>query len=236
MQQKTIYDLGANNGSNIPYYLKKADLVVAVEANPVLSREIETQFCDEIRAGRLVIESCVLTAGDLPEEVTFYLHRTNHVLSQFPRPDESELPQFDEITLRAYSIRQLISKWGAPHYVKIDLEHYDTEILKSMFSHGIFPPFISAEVHSIKPFCAMVANGGYDNFKLVDGRSVSEIFKDHEIQTQNGSETYSFPFHSAGPFGEDVPGGWMTADNFFDVLTGSGLGWKDIHATNVPKG
>jgi hypothetical protein len=31
---KIIYDLGANNGDDIPYYLLKADTVVAVEANP----------------------------------------------------------------------------------------------------------------------------------------------------------------------------------------------------------
>jgi hypothetical protein len=44
---------------------------------------------------------------------------------------------------------------------------------------------------------------------------------------------YSFPFHSAGPFGNDVDGAWMTGDNFLRVLALEGLGWKDIHATNT---
>ncbi len=44
-----IYDLGANNGDDIPYYLRKADKVIAVEANPILSQEIEDRFPDDIK-------------------------------------------------------------------------------------------------------------------------------------------------------------------------------------------
>jgi hypothetical protein len=36
LDRKVIHDIGANNGDDIPYYLKKADIVVAVEADPVL--------------------------------------------------------------------------------------------------------------------------------------------------------------------------------------------------------
>ena len=32
--KKIIYDFGAARGENIPYYLLKSDLVVAVEADP----------------------------------------------------------------------------------------------------------------------------------------------------------------------------------------------------------
>jgi predicted RNA methylase len=39
-----IYDFGANVGSNLGYYLAKADRVVAVEANPALCRAIEERF------------------------------------------------------------------------------------------------------------------------------------------------------------------------------------------------
>ena len=43
---------------------------------------------------------------------------------------------------------------------------------------------------------------------------------------------YSFPYHSAGPFGDDVDGPWVTPDDFVRVLALEGFGWKDIHATN----
>lgn len=58
--RKIIYDLGANNGDEIPYYLKKADTVVAVEANPVLCDQIRDRFAVQIAEGRLFVEGCVL--------------------------------------------------------------------------------------------------------------------------------------------------------------------------------
>ena len=44
---KIIYDFGAHNGNDIPYYLTKADKVVAVEANPGLAAQIKERFKDE---------------------------------------------------------------------------------------------------------------------------------------------------------------------------------------------
>ena len=41
--KKIIYDLGAGDGSNIPYYLLKADTVVAVEANSRLCQIIKNK-------------------------------------------------------------------------------------------------------------------------------------------------------------------------------------------------
>ena len=46
--KKIIYDLGAGDGSNIPYYLLKADTVVAVEANPRLCQIIKNKMTPTI--------------------------------------------------------------------------------------------------------------------------------------------------------------------------------------------
>lgn len=42
--KKVIYDFGSNNGDDIPYYLEKSDLVVAVEANASLCEQIEAKL------------------------------------------------------------------------------------------------------------------------------------------------------------------------------------------------
>lgn len=231
--QKVIYDLGSNNGDDIPYYLLKCDLVVAVEANPILCKHIEARFSDAIQDGRLVVENYVLDTGQSQGKVSFYIHRTNHVLSQFPRPQASELASFEEISVPAMSLTRLIGIHGAPYYVKIDLEHIDHLILADLFAHHIYPPYISAESHHIDVFTSLVALGGYRAFKLVDGPTVSTRYRQHDISTAQGMQKYSFPNHSAGPFGSDINGPWMSPDHFFGVLGVVGLGWKDIHATNV---
>jgi hypothetical protein len=75
--------------------------------------------------------------------------------------------------------------------------------------------------------------GQYKAFKLFDGDSVSEIYKDHKISTISGSVDYSFPNHSSGPFGNDINGPWLSASSLFQELAKVGLGWRDIHVSNV---
>jgi FkbM family methyltransferase len=228
--KKIIYDVGSNNGDDIPYYLMKGDMVVAIEANPVLCEDIRRRFADEIRAGRLILESCVVTVDEGLTEVDFYLHNTNHVLSQLPVPSEAVLGQFAQIKLPSKSILSIIRSHGSPYYIKIDIEHYDVPLLKAIFAAGLHPPYISAEAHSLEVFLTLAVDGSYNSFKMVDGYSVSRIYADCLIDSRI---KYSFPSHSAGPFGGDIHGEWMTADNFFRLLAFAGLGWKDIHATNI---
>lgn len=231
MKKKIIYDFGSNNGDDIPYYLLKSDLVIAVEANPALCGHIKNRFKEQISKGNLIIENCVLNVGDSSEKIDFYIHKTNHVLSQLPKPVETD--KFEKVVLPSKNVIELIRKYGDPHYIKIDIEHYDHIILRALFDNKIMPPYISSESHTIDVFTCLVALGKYNSFKLVDGASVSSRYKDCNISINTGTMKYSFPHHSAGPFGNDISGSWMTANNFYRLLAFVGLGWKDIHASNI---
>jgi FkbM family methyltransferase len=227
---KIIYDVGSNNGDDIPYYLIRGDIVVAVEANPVLCEGIRQRFANEIQQGRLFVESCVVTADESRGNVDFFVHDTYHVMSQFGVPDNDVLDHYTKIRLPSKSIQSIIQAHGAPHYVKIDIEHYDAPLLQAIFKAGIYPPYISAEAHSLDVFLALAQEGGYKAFKLVDGYFVPRDYADFTIDS---GARYSFPFHSAGPFGNDIHGAWMTSENLFKLLAFAGLGWKDIHASNI---
>lgn len=231
--KKIIYDFGSNNGDDIPYYLMKSDLVVAVEANPILCDLIKSRFGDQISSGRLIVENCVLCTYDSLEPVDFFVHKVDHVRSQFPRPDNQN--DFEKVSLPSKNVTQIIRKHGSPWYIKIDIEHYDQVILRELFVNNIMPPYISSESHSIEVFALMVALGKYNAFKLVDGLAVESRYRNCNISTNQGITRYSFPYHSAGPFGPDISGPWMTRDNFFRVLGIVGLGWRDIHATNIDR-
>lgn len=229
-ERRVIYDFGSNNGDDIPYYLLKSDLVVAVEANPSLAGKIEARFAAEIEAGRLAVENCVLSDMPGTDPVPFYVHKKNHVLSTFPRPADDKIAEFQQISLHPRTPSSIVREYGAPHYIKIDIEHFDAKILRELFANSIKPPYISAEIHHIEVFAILVAAPEYRSFKLVDGRSVNVKYADHTVESVKGPTAYSFPFHSAGPFGDDIEGPWMDADDMFRILGKSGLGWKDIHA------
>lgn len=231
--KRIIYDFGANNGDDVPYYLKKADVVVAVEANPVLSRNIEERFSGEIQEGRLRVENCVLVGEGYDAKVYFYLHKRHHVLGQFPEPDKNVIADYEKILLPSQSVMQLLHKHGPPYYIKIDIERSEEIILRELFKNGVRPPYVSAESHSIGVFALLAGLGEYTAFKLVDGATVAEKYRNHSICVGGGQELYSFPSHSAGPFGDDIAGDWMNADDLFHLLAKKKLGWKDIHATNL---
>lgn len=231
--RRIIYDLGANDGADIPYYLKKGDVVVAVEANPALCRGMEELFAAEIRGGRVFVESCVVTAGGEAPEVPFYLHKRYAVLGQFPEPEATVRGDYNRVVLPSQPLMEILGKHGAPYYIKIDIEGFDDVLLEELFRNGVRPPYISAESHNVRVFALLVGMGGYSAFKLVDGASVGKKYKDHAIRVKGGQERYSFPPHSAGPFGEDLAGEWMNAEELFHALAKGGLGWKDIHATSL---
>ena len=229
-----IYDFGMNNGDDVEYYLFKADRVVGVEANADLCELVRKRFAKEIDAGRLTVLNVALSEEASARPLTFYIHKTNHVLSQLPEPDENIRDEFEAVTVPCRTPSSIVREFGRPLYIKIDIEHYDHNVLRELFASRIYPPEISAESHSVAIFACLVEHG-YKSFSLVDGQTVSEKYGSATIKTATGHKSYSFPDHSAGPFGDDIQSPWEDADSFLQTLAAAGLGWKDIHASRVPR-
>jgi FkbM family methyltransferase len=232
-QVKTIYDIGANNGDDIPYYLKKAGKVVAIDANPVLCESINSRFADEIAQGRLSVVNCVVTNHSDPGMVPFYVHKTDSGHSQFGEPAVHEAADFEVIRVPACTPLELIQKHGTPHYIKIDVEGHDHVVLEALFRAGIRPPFISAECHSLGVFWTMAHLGGYKSFNLLDAGMVESVYGECRIMGLSGPTIHRFERFSAGPFGHDLRGSWMRPGKFFQLLSATGLGWRDVHASSV---
>ena len=232
-QPKTIYDIGSNNGDDIPYYLLKADIVVAVEANPSLCDQISSRFAREIESGRLHLVNAALTNTD-QTFIDFYIHNKHHVLSSLA-PDPRHQDDYTKQEVNAVNVINLVDRYGSPYYFKIDVEGYDQQILDSLHSNSIKPSYISAESHKIGIFAVLSEEMNYQSFKIVDGRSVSAVYKKTLFYSPvlDKMVAYSFPRHSAGPFGNDIFGEWMDKSTLLRVLSMQGLGWKDIHASAI---
>lgn len=232
-QRRIIYDIGSNNGDDIPYYLLKAESVVAVEANPSLCNHISSRFSREIDSGRLSLVNAALV--DTEEKfVDFYVHQKHHVLSTL-NPGERHEDEYLKQQVNAVNIAHLVERYGHPYYVKIDVEGFDRQILASLHAHSIKPAYVSAESHKIGVFALLSEEMNYQSFKLVDGRSVGAVYKQTLFHSPilNKMVAYSFPHHSAGPFGNDIFGEWMDKSTLLRYLSLYGLGWRDIHASAV---
>jgi FkbM family methyltransferase len=237
MIKKIIYDLGCHNGSNIPYYLMKADLVVVADANPKLCQIIKNNFKKEIHQKRLVVENCIISHEKSGNKIFFYIADQMDVCSTlYPetelyfRGKRIQKTDYTKIEIVTKNILDLINLYGEPFYIKIDLEHYDHIILKEIFINNIKPNYISAECHNIEVFNLMTDNKSYNYFKIVKGSALKS--EKYIIKNLCGLQiNYEFPPHSAGPFGEDIKGTWLPKDLFkIDFFLKGGPSWVDIHA------
>jgi FkbM family methyltransferase len=234
--EKVIYDFGANEGSNLPYYLARADRVVAVEANPKLVSLLRDRFAGEISSGHLVVEPVAVSDGT-SDDHEFYIHKKDSGWSQIDTPSEEKIRNFTKISVESVAGVDLVSKYGEPHYMKLDLEGYDSVLLRHLFSHDIRPRYLSAEFHKASVFTTIYEEGCYEWFKLVEGnRSRGSSYSTQNPGSNGRLERVAHPKEGAGPFGEEVPGPWVVGRNFFHALGLAGIGWRDIHATLDPTG
>lgn len=232
---KVIWDIGASKGEDLPYYLLKAETVIAFEANPDLCRQLSENFKREIDAGRLVVVQKVIVAhSESGSVVPFYLSKIGPGLSQFPVPESSKMPDFTKTYLPSITVQEMLDTYPAPDYVKSDIENYDHVILNEFFSVGSFPRWISAEIHDFNVFLELIK--GYSRFKIVDGLSVCSKYAQCSITLIDESQRwYSFPYCSSGPMGDDIDGDWISAWSMYRKLLTEGTGWKDLHATRPRK-
>lgn len=230
-EKPLVYDLGMNQGRNLPYYLAKGCRVVAVEAAPNLVSAARERFRDAIVAGDLIVLNVGVAAADGVGE--FYLNSEDTVHSSFVKP-AAWGPEWSVVEIPTRPVSKLIEEYGAPWFLKIDVEGYDGVVLRELMTAGVRPPSMSAEAHSIDVICALIALG-YDEFQLINGRDIGTSISRREITTVDGRKVpYLFPRHAAGPFGDDLPGPWLSAEAAMYQWLGRraffGRGWIDVHA------
>ena len=146
---------------------------------------------------------------------------------------EFGIENYNRVIVPAKSVVSIILEHGAPHYIKIDIEGMDIVVLRSLFDNEIYPPYLSAELQSFEVYYLLAQSKMYRSFKLVDGETVSEKYASTDISTKGGQIQWQFPYHSAGPYGNDIHGKWYSIDAMHVYLAHVGFGWKDLHVSSV---
>lgn len=223
-------DFGAHNGADLGYYLQKARTVVAVEANPRLCNQIRQEYGDQIQEGRLFLEEKAVVAYKKLETIGLWLS-ADDAKSSIVKPHEYH-NDFTRVAVASISLEELFAKYGTPDYLKVDLEHYDSEILQALNGAASLPPALSVEAQKIDILDRLHGIGEYASFKIVRGKSISGRFENFRFLGFDGNlRSFSFPWHSAGPLGEDLPGEWFDYIDAGKILKMVGPGWIDIHAS-----
>jgi FkbM family methyltransferase len=227
-----VYDVGMNNGDDSAYYLAKGLRVVGIDANPHCCASCEIRFAREITLGLMTVVNVGIGADQGRQD--FFVNTSKDRISTFlPEKfaDKEWAPKdWEQVTVSVERLSAVIAKYGAPHFIKLDIEHLDNVALLDLQAAAIRPPFLSAEAHSVdvhSSLCGM----GYEKFKVVSGFEVADRFSDVAVLHADGTRLpYGFEYESSGPFGDDLPGPWLDADTALAELRQRNFDWVDLHA------
>jgi FkbM family methyltransferase len=232
-----IYDVGMNNGDDTAYYLSRGHRVVAVEAVPEFVEAGRARFFQQIASGQVIIlnvaiaEECGYSDFWVCDEVKEW----SSLYKQLAGRDDKK---HHKIIVRASTFREILTKHGCPHYLKIDIEASDRLCLSAL-QESALPQFISVESEcggnkslTAREYLAIIEKMqgcGYNRFKLVNQHTLVPVnrstLKDvfdssYRDATRAGIEQrckWRFPEGSSGPFGNDIPGPWMECSEATDV-------------------
>jgi FkbM family methyltransferase len=226
------YDVGANNGDDTAYYLRKGYKVVAIEPNPKLIGDMDVRFQTEIKAGHLILENCAVS--NRSGEIDFYTNIGNDVLSTLTAPTKDVKPKWATSKVHCEKLSKIVSRYGYPHLVKIDVEGEDALVVEDLREQKIIPNYISVECHDAYPLL-FLGLMGYTKFALVNCAKVGHPVVETRIHTVNKQiRKHKFLPHSSGPIGNDLGTDWCDLD---DILMRFSLrhklqpgGWFDVHA------
>jgi len=215
-----IFDLGAHKGEDTQYYLSRGFNVVAVEANPMLTKKLHETFQQQIAENRLVIVEAAISDAET-DYVTFYDNETSSVwgtvVKNFNDRNHSMGATSREIQVPTIKMKELFQKYGVPYYIKIDIEGMDLYALKQMTNEKYKPKYISIESEKVN-FSKLVEEFeileslGYRKFKIVQQATVHKQ-KIPQDSIESAQTEYKFQRGSSGMFGSDLPGIWLSKQN-----------------------
>lgn len=235
---RIIFDLGMNNGDDTAHYLAQGFAVVAVEANPALCEKAARRFQTAIAERRLTILNAAI--AESAGEATFYVNLDNdHWSSLDIGWAGRDASRCREIKVRCVTLAGLFAEFGVPLYLKVDVEGVDLAVLEQLRGQTLLPLYTSVEDCRFGfQFIDILKSCGYDGFKLLDQSTVGDM-----VDRTSG---LPFPRGASGPFGDDVPGDWLTYAEMVAHYSstvrdrdGKRLAprthWWDIHCTKLGK-
>lgn len=232
---KLIFDVGMHVGQDTAFYLAKGFHVLALEANPLLVKEAALRFKREIEEQRLTILN--IGVGDKEGVFPFYVNAQYSEWSSFDRETGSRGACREVIQVPMMPFDELLKRYGVPYYLKIDIEAYDFIVLKRLALVSGRPRYVSVE-NGLPSMLSHLVEMGYSRFKFINQADVPRI--QCPVPAKEGKDIpWVFPFGASGPFGEDTPGEWKSAEKILVDIKAywdnpqrdpNIHGWYDLHA------
>lgn len=235
-----IFDLGMHHGLDTDFYIRKGFRVVALEANPELCARARWKFADQISSGKLTIVEAALSEHE-GGEIAFYINNEKDDWSSL-RKDWAEKGGHQSVcvTVPSTTLGQLLQAYGAPHYLKCDIEGADLLFTEQLKAGRYRPNFVSVEAIAAEQL-ENLRDAGYRRFALIN-QALNFSATPPEPPLEGRFADVRFNGFMSGLFGKELPPEvWLDYDEclvryeLFQTLKKKdrtlGYGWLDFHAS-----
>jgi FkbM family methyltransferase len=215
--ENLIFDIGMHKGEDTDFYLKKGFRVIGVEANPVLSEYCIQRFQNACQTGQLVVVSKAV-AEHGGGTVDFYVNKRFSIWGTADRDwmvrNQKLGAESDVIQVPSVRMDDLLSQYGIPYYMKVDIEGLDHVCISTLVSQTDKPSYVSVETHAYSyaetlKLLTLLSAAGYTRFKIVSQTGVANQICPHPAR-EGAYVDARFPADASGLFAKELPGRWLT--------------------------
>ena len=170
---KLIFDIGANHGefSQKCFNDFKDIKIVAVEANSSLVEKLKIRFFNK---NITVLDNLMSTNSG--EEIDFYLNDSADTISTASKfwitnsRFSNNYKWSNSVKKISLNIDDLVSRYGKPNLIKVDVEGYELEVIKGMtqkYSEICFE-WSEEQYQEANDICQYLQSIGYTEFGFID--------------------------------------------------------------------
>lgn len=235
-----VVDVGANNGDDSDYYLRKGFRVLAIEADPELAKFLRRRFERQMEESLYHVANVAVTDSD--RVITFYRNTRSEWSSTRKNTKATKTNSHQVMEVAGTTLGKLLQPFDKIHYVKTDIEGAELEAVRSLSSVAARVEYFSFELNpDWQAILELLAGYGYERFKLI--RQGRDHLQPPPQPAREGEYVdVQFTGNMSGTFGRELPGEWMTmaaiveailaCNNAMRARTANGQpsGWYDIHA------
>lgn len=211
--RQVIFDIGLHHGDDTDFYLKKGYDVVAIEADAQHVAKARERFAGAIAEGRLeIIDKAI---ADRAGEITFYRNLDKDDWGSIdPAFGTRSGTRYETVTVPCITFdqvyRRITTGPGARtvHYIKCDIEGADIFVLQQLARCDAKPRYISVESVKLE-YLAWMVSLGCTAFKLAN-QNLNWLTRLPNPAREGPYVEHTFAPDSSGPFGEEVPGRWLS--------------------------